>query len=242
MSSLPEPHQYFPAASRGFADHGWLKAAHSFSFGQYHNPERMHFGVLRVLNDDLIAGGGGFGKHGHDNMEIITIPLSGALAHRDNIGHEEVIQAGEVQVMSAGTGVQHSEYNASETEPVNLLQIWLFPNRQNVAPRYQSIKLAPATPNIFQQILSPSPEDAGVWIHQNAWFHLGYLEAGTTVTYNFKEPANGLYVFVLEGTVKVDGQQLEPRDAYGMWSVEEAAFTAISDARVLLLEVPMGFE
>ena len=240
--SLPEPHQYFPAASRGFADHGWLKAAHSFSFGKYYNPEQMHFGVLRVLNDDRIAGGGGFGKHPHDNMEIITIPLLGQLTHRDSMGHEEVIQTGEIQVMSAGTGITHSEYNASETEEVNLLQIWLYPNRQNVSPRYQSIKLAPAEPNVFQQILSPSHEDAGVWIYQNAWFHMGHLEAGANILYNFKEEANGLYVFVIEGTVTVDGQELQPRDAYGMWSVDEARFTATTSARVLLMEVPMGFE
>jgi redox-sensitive bicupin YhaK (pirin superfamily) len=240
--SLPQPHQYFPAASRGFADHGWLKAAHSFSFAQYHNPERMHFGVLRVLNDDLVAGGQGFGKHPHANMEIITIPLSGSLAHRDSMGNEEVIETGEVQMMSAGSGITHSEYNASETEPVSLLQIWLFPNRQNVTPRYQSIKLAPAETNIFQQILSPYPEDAGVWAYQNAWFHMGYLEAGAMVSYSFKETANGLYIFVIEGSVTVAGQELGPRDAYGMWSVDEAHFTAHTKARVLLMEVPMGFE
>ncbi len=230
------------ADTRGHADHGWLNARHSFSFARWHDPERIHFGVLRVLNDDIVAGGGGFPPHPHDNMEIITIPLEGALAHSDSMHHRAVIHAGDVQVMSAGTGVRHSEFNASDTEPVNLLQIWLFPNQRNVPPRYQQITLEKAEPNELQQILSPNPEDAGVWIHQHAWFHLGTLTAGFETTYHLREPANGVYAFVIEGDVTINGQDLHRRDGFGIWSTETLDIRADSDARLLLMEVPMSFE
>lgn len=228
------------AADRGHANHGWLDAHHTFSFAGYHNPKAMNFGVLRVLNDDVVAGGGGFGTHPHDNMEIITIPLTGALAHKDSMGNAEVIRSGDIQVMSAGTGVRHSEFNASETEPVNLLQIWLFPDKGNVQPRYGQITLDTSLQhNRFQQILSPDAADDGVWIHQNAWFHMGRLDEGTDVSYELKDPANGVYAFIIEGAVSINGQQLGKRDGMGISGSETLAIHADAAATVLLMEVPM---
>lgn len=229
------------ASSRGHANHGWLDAHHTFSFASYYNPEAMHFGVLRVLNDDIIAGGGGFGAHPHDNMEIITIPLTGALAHKDSMGNAEVIKAGDVQVMSAGTGIRHSEFNASATEPVNLLQIWLFPNKQNVKPRYGQITLdVSQRHNRLQQILSPNESDEGVWIHQNAWFHMGNLDAGTSLTYDLKDPKhNGVYAFVIKGELTIQGEALSARDGLGISGVNSIALTAKDEVEILLLEVPM---
>ncbi len=228
------------AAERGHANHGWLDAHHTFSFASYYNPAAMHFGVLRVLNDDVVAGGGGFGAHPHDNMEIITIPLKGALAHKDSMGNEEVIRAGDVQVMSAGTGVRHSEYNASATEPVNLLQIWLFPDKQNVQPRYGQITLdTTQRHNRLQQILSPNPDDDGVWIHQRAWFHMGNLDAGVAISYDLKDKQNGVYAFVISGEVSIDGQRLQARDGIGISGPEALDIRADSAAEILLMEVPM---
>lgn len=228
------------ASSRGHANHGWLDAHHTFSFASYYNPEAMHFGVLRVLNDDIIAGGGGFGTHPHDNMEIITIPLSGALAHKDSMGHSEVIRAGDVQVMSAGTGIRHSEFNASATEAVNLLQIWLFPNKENVTPRYGQITLDLAQRhNRLQQILSPDENDEGVWIHQNAWFHMGNLDQGVSLDYELKDQKNGVYAFVISGTIEVQGTALEARDGIGISGSDRIHLKAVTDAEVLLMEVPM---
>ena len=229
------------SASRGHANHGWLDAHHTFSFASYYNPEAIHFGVLRVLNDDVIAGGGGFGAHPHDNMEIITIPLSGALAHKDSMGNAEVIRAGDVQVMSAGTGIRHSEYNASETEAINLLQIWLFPNKKDVEPRYGQITLDVAERhNRLQQILSPNADDEGVWIHQNAWFHMGNLDKGVELTYELKDKTNGVYAFVIKGDVHINGQELHMRDGMGIADSETLSIQADSDAEILLMEVPMG--
>jgi quercetin 2,3-dioxygenase len=228
------------ATTRGHANHGWLDAHHTFSFANYYNPDRMHFGVLRVLNDDRIAGGRGFGTHPHDNMEIITIPLSGAVAHKDSMGNSGTITSGEVQVMSAGTGIQHSEFNHLADADLKLLQIWLFPNKANVTPRYQQITLPKAQTNAFQQILSPSPDDDGVWIHQNAWFHLGEFEKGSTTSYSLKSPAtNGVYAFVIEGDVTIAGQPLNQRDGLGIWNVASVDLKAESHARVLYMEVPM---
>ncbi|MEL6866846.1 MAG: pirin family protein, partial [Bacteroidota bacterium] len=182
------------ANTRGHADHGWLNSHHSFSFANYHNPERMHFGVLRVLNDDIVSGGKGFGRHPHDNMEIISIPLEGDLEHKDSMGNVTVIKQGDVQVMSAGTGIYHSEYNKNRDRAVKFLQIWLFPNRKNVNPRYDQITLEQRDiKNQLYQILSPNPNDEGVWIHQNAWFHMGQLDAGTTANYTLKDKNNGVY-------------------------------------------------
>ncbi len=230
------------AATRGHADHGWLNSHHSFSFANYYNPDRMHFGVLRVLNDDTVAAGQGFGKHPHDNMEIISIPLEGDLEHKDSMGNTTVIRHGDVQVMSAGTGIFHSEYNKNATEQVKFLQIWVFPNKKGVTPRYDQITLDSSDRhNRFQQILSPNSDDAGVWIHQNAWFHLGRFDANFSTEYNLKSPkTNGVYAFVLAGKVKIGQQELEPRDGFGIWDTEKIMVEALSnDAEILLMEVPM---
>ena len=231
---------YHPADSRGGADHGWLKTRHSFSFAQYYNPERMHFGVLRVLNDDHITGGSGFGTHPHDNMEIISIPLQGALQHKDSMGNTAVIAEGDVQVMSAGTGIQHSEFNNHASEDCRFLQIWLFPNQKNVKPRYDQLTLKlEDRKNRLQLILSPSPDDDGVWIHQNAWFHMTQLDADNKLNYHLKAQGNGVYFFVLSGEVEVNGKQLKTRDGLGAWSQNEFEINALSNAEVLLMEVPM---
>uniref|UniRef100_UPI003217CF54 pirin family protein n=1 Tax=uncultured Draconibacterium sp. TaxID=1573823 RepID=UPI003217CF54 len=228
------------ANSRGHANHGWLNAKHTFSFANYHDPERIHFGVLRVLNDDIIAGGKGFGMHPHDNMEIITIPLEGDLEHKDNMGNSAVIRQGDVQVMSAGTGVFHSEFNKNEDQPINLLQIWVFPNKRNVEPRYDQISIRDiAEENKFYQILSPNADDQGVWIHQEAWFHLGNFDAGMSDTYLLKKKGNGVYIFIIEGEVEVEGQILAKRDGFGVQNLNEFQVLAKTDARLLLMEVPM---
>jgi hypothetical protein len=227
------------ADTRGHADHGWLNSHHTFSFANYYNPERVHFGVLRVLNDDVVAPGRGFGRHPHDNMEIISIPLAGALAHKDSMDNSAVIKAGDVQVMSAGTGVFHSESNKSSDEEVRFLQIWMFPREKGVVPRYDQITLTENSPNQLQQVLSPNPDDAGVWVHQDAWFHLGELEKGFTTNYAVKNPGNGVYAFVIEGEVEVAGQMLTKRDGFGIWDTDQFEIKASSDAKVLLMDVPM---
>ena len=233
-------HVLHPANSRGFADHGWLNSRHTFSFATYHNPERVHFGALRVINDDSVAAGGGFGTHPHQDMEIISIPLTGDLRHRDSMGNEGVIRHGDVQVMSAGTGIRHSEMNANADRAVQFLQIWVFPRENGVTPRYGQLRIADGKrKNEFQQILSPNPDDAGVWIHQDAWFHLGKFEAGKSDTYEFKKKGNGLYVFVLEGQVEVEGQVLDRRDGLGVWDADQLTVKASADSEVLLMEVPM---
>ncbi|MBI3883203.1 MAG: pirin family protein [Sphingobacteriales bacterium] len=228
------------AATRGEANHGWLKSHHTFSFANYYNPDRMHFGVLRVLNDDAVDGGKGFDRHPHDNMEIISIPLEGSLEHKDSMGNVAVIKNGDVQVMSAGTGVFHSEYNEDKAGLVKFLQIWVYPNKKNVQPRYDQITLnLEDRHNKLQQILSPNADDAGVWIHQNAWFHLGKFDAGVTANYTFKAKGNGLYVFNLKGDIQINEQILNTRDGYGIWDVDNVAIKANTDAEFLLMEVPM---
>jgi redox-sensitive bicupin YhaK (pirin superfamily) len=230
------------ADTRGHADHGWLNAYHSFSFASWYNPERVQFGALRILNDDTVAAGMGFGTHPHDNMEIITIPLEGDLAHKDSMGNTETIKNGDVQVMSAGTGVKHSEFNPNADHWTKLLQIWVYPNQQNVDPRYQQITLNPEDrKNKLQQILSPNAEDAGVWIHQDAWFHLGKFDQDVTANYRLQKEGNGVYVFVLSGQLSIDGQGLETRDGYGIWDVNSFDIKAITDAEFLLLEIPMEY-
>ena len=228
------------ANTRGHANHGWLDSHHSFSFANYYDPERMNFGVLRVLNDDEVSGGRGFGTHPHNNMEIVSIPLEGDLQHMDDIGNSTVIKKGDVQVMSAGTGVSHSEYNKNKDEAVKFLQIWIIPNKRNVTPRYDQISIKDIeTKNEFYQILSPSPDDQGVWVHQDAWFHLGDFDADTTSSYEFKKQGNGVYIFVLEGTVEVNGQVLENRDGYGIWEAQGFEFKSKTESKVLVMEVPM---
>ncbi len=228
------------ADTRGNANHGWLQSFHTFSFANYFNPERMNFGVLRVLNDDTVSAGMGFGKHPHQDMEIISIPLEGDLEHQDSMGNKTVIKNGDIQVMSAGTGVQHSEYNKNEDEAVKFLQIWVIPNKKGVTPRYDQITLNQEDRhNKLQQILSPNADDAGVWIHQDAWFHLGKFDKDIATTYNFKKEGNGLYVFVLNGDVTVNGQNLNKRDGLGIWNANSVSIKADSDAEFLLMEVPM---
>ncbi len=231
---------YHKADTRGFANHGWLKSHHTFSFANYYNPERMSFGVLRVLNDDQVASGMGFGTHPHRDMEIISIPLEGDLEHKDSMGTTEVIRNGEIQVMSAGTGVQHSEYNKNKDGLVKFLQIWVIPNKMNVTPRYDQISIKENEKiNDFQQILSPNPNDEGVWIHQNAWFNLAKFEKGNAKEYRIHDAKNGVYVFVLKGSAKIDEQTLGTRDGFGIWETESFTLEALEDSEVLLMEVPM---
>jgi redox-sensitive bicupin YhaK (pirin superfamily) len=229
------------ANTRGHADHGWLNAYHSFSFGNWFNQDRVQVGVLRVLNDDTIAAGMGFGTHPHDNMEIITIPLEGDLAHKDSMGNTEVIKTGDIQVMSAGTGIQHSEFNPNADLRTKLFQIWLFPKTRNVIPRYQQITLdASKQKNDFAQILSPNTDDEGVWIHQDAWFHLADFEAETSKKYKIKKEGNGMYVFVISGTITVDGQEIQTRDGLGIADFSSLEIKATTDAKFLLMEIPMN--
>lgn len=226
--------------SRGHANHGWLNAYHSFSFANWYNPERIQFGQLRVLNDDTIAAGMGFGTHPHDNMEIITIPLEGDLAHKDSMGNASTIKNGDVQVMSAGTGIMHSEFNPNHDQQTKLFQIWVFPNQRNVTPRYQQISLnLEDRINTFQQILSPNAEDAGVWIHQDAWFHLGKFTKDSTEKYTIKKEGNGVYVMVVSGKAIINGQELKQRDALGVWDTNSFDIEMSANTEILLLEVPM---
>lgn len=227
------------ANTRGHADHGWLNAWHSFSFAGYHDPSRIHFGALRVLNDDTIAGGMGFGAHPHDNMEIITIPLSGQLEHKDSMGNTGVISKGEVQVMSAGTGIQHSEKNKSHTEPLKLLQIWVFPNKQNVEPRYdqKAFDLNAAKNNLLT-IVSPMGEKEGMNIHQDAWFSLGKLDKAFTMTYELKNKGNAVYAFVIDGEVTINGEKLNRRDGLGISETDKLEITADTNTELLLMEIP----
>jgi len=230
------------AETRGHANHGWLNSYHSFSFASYYNPERMHFGALRVLNDDTVDAGKGFGTHPHDNMEIISIPLEGDLEHKDSMNNVAVIKNGDIQAMSAGTGIYHSEYNKDREHRVKFLQIWVFPNKKNVEPRYDQITLnTEDRHNKLQQILSPNADDEGVWIHQDAWFHLGQFDKGVSSDYQFKLKGNGVYVFVLNGDIKVNDQLLHNRDGYGIWDTDSFKITAETDAEFLLMEVPMNF-
>src|SRR6201996_1620595 len=218
--------------SRGHADHGWLDSYHTFTCASYYNPEKIQFGALRVLNDDRVEGGKGFGSHPHDNMEIISIPLEGSLVHEDNLGHKEIVSAGEVQVMSTGKGVFHSEYNNNPDQPVKFLQIWVFPNKLNVTPRYDQIKLSDSKEhNTLQQIIYPAPnpateheyrehkhpeEKTGTWIYQDAWFNMGTFDAGREFDYDLRKQGDGVYLFVMEGAFLYDGRRLESRDGLGV--------------------------
>lgn len=232
---------FHKAETRGHANHGWLDSHHTFSFANYHNPERMHFGALRVLNDDMVAEGKGFGTHPHDNMEIISIPLKGDLEHKDSMGNITVIKEGDIQVMSAGTGISHSEYNKNHDKEVKFLQIWVFPNKKNVEPRYDQISIKDIEKqNAFYQVLSPNKDDQGVWIHQNAWFHLGKFEASKLNTYKLKKEGNGIYAFILDGEVEIEGQKLEKRDGFGLWNINQIDVKTNLKSRVLLMEIPMS--
>ncbi|CAN1573306.1 COG1741 Pirin-related protein [Flavobacteriaceae bacterium] len=230
------------ADTRGLANHGWLESHQTFSFANYYNPERMHFGVLRVLNDDRVDAGKGFGTHPHDNMEIISIPLEGDLEHKDSMGNTTVIKKGDIQTMSAGTGIFHSEFNKNDDQLVKFLQIWVYPNKKNVTPRYDQISLkTEERKNKFQQILSPSPDDEGVWIHQDAWFHLGTFDQNINTEYIIKKPNNGVYVFIIKGSVMIADQKLNSRDGFGVWDTQKINFTSNEDnTEILLMEVPMS--
>jgi len=232
--------QYYPAADRGHVNIGWLNARHSFSFGQWQDPQKIHFGALRVLNDDIIMGGGGFPPHPHDNMEIVTIPLSGALAHKDSTGGNGIIKAGDVQVMSAGTGVEHSEFNASKSDELNLLQVWVFPKKRNIEPRYDQRSFDTATRNNkWQAVVRPDETDGAMWINQDAVFSLVQLDAEKQIDYTTQFNGNGVYFFVIDGSVDIAGHQLGKRDALGVSEANRTAVTAIKNAFILAIEVPM---
>src|SRR5690606_22793032 len=231
---------FHAAGSRGDANHGWLHSKHTFSFANYFDPERMHFGALRVLNDDRVAGGMGFGAHPHDNMEIISIPLEGDLEHKDSMGTTAVIRHGDIQVMSAGTGVTHSEYNKNADQEVKFLQIWVIPNKRNVEPRYDQISLNPADRiNKIQETLAPEPQEGKIWIYQDAWFSLGKFDEGVEETYAFRGKGTGLYVFNLHGKITVDGRELYDRDGLGVTDANAVHIKAERDAEFLLMEVAM---
>lgn len=230
------------AATRGHANYGWLDTWHTFSFGNYHDPNRMHFGALRVLNDDTVVPGSGFGKHDHQNMEIITIPLKGELEHEDSMGHRGIIRAGEVQVMSAGTGIAHSEKNAADDFLVSFLQIWIFPDRTDVAPRYEQRSFTKEEKhNRFLTVVSPmDASDNGARIYQQAWISLGKLEAGTTQSYTLKKQGNGVYTFLIAGDVTVNDIILNQRDGLGITEADHLTITANTNAELLLVEVPVN--
>lgn len=240
-SKIKDNSVFHQADSRGKADHGWLESNHTFSFANYHNPERMHFGVLRVLNDDKVEAGRGFGTHPHDNMEIISIPLEGDLEHKDSMGNSAIIRSGDIQVMSAGTGVMHSEFNKNNDSLVKFLQIWVYPNKRNVTPRYDQITLDKTKgQNQFQQILSPNADDEGVWIHQDAWFNLGNFENDVETNYKINKKGNGVYAFILKGSAEIEGQKLEKRDGFGVWDISVLNIKSTSEnTEILLMEVPM---
>jgi redox-sensitive bicupin YhaK (pirin superfamily) len=240
---LQENMLYHPANSRGSADHGWLKVNHSFSFASWYDPEKTHFGALRVLNDDTVAPNGGFPTHPHENMEIITIPLTGQLAHKDSMGNSSTIKAGEIQVMSAGNGVRHSEFNPSASEEINLFQIWIFPKKKNVEPRYDQFWIdEEGMNNQFLQLISPNKEDAGSWIHQDAWIKMTKLEKGKELHYKMNNTQNGVYNMIISGKANIEGVDLSKRDALGIWQQEKFSIKATEDLHLITFEVPMEFD
>jgi len=229
------------ANTRGYANHGWLKSYHTFSFAGYHNPERVHFGMLRVLNDDFVDEGMGFGKHPHDNMEIISIPLSGALHHQDSTGRDKIIKTGDVQIMSAGTGIYHSEVNASQQESVAFLQLWIFPKVNNIEPRYdqKEFNVTDRT-NQFQVVVSPTQENDSLFINQDAWLSLIELEEGKEAMYTINKEGNGVYCFVIDGQLEIADENNERRDAIGIWDTTDFSLKANQKSTVLFIEVPMN--
>jgi hypothetical protein len=232
---------FHKSSERGHADHGWLNARHSFSFASYHDPSKVHFGLLRVLNDDIVAPGMGFGMHPHDNMEIVTIPLKGTLEHRDSMGNIGVIKPNEIQAMSAGSGLMHSEYNHSKTEEINLLQLWVFPKERNITPRYdQRIFTEEEKTDKFRTIVAPERSDDTMWINQDAYFSVGKFKAGSKVDYSIKHKGNGAYVFIIEGDVKIDDKDMSRRDAIGIWETDKFSIDVKSNTEILVVEVPMN--
>ena len=232
----------YKSNERGYANHGWLEAKHSFSFANYYNPDNMNFGALRVLNDDIVAPNMGFSTHPHSNMEIITIPLKGELTHKDSMGTSSTIYAGEIQVMSAGSGITHSEVNTGRHEALNLFQIWIIPNQQNVTPRYDQFMMDVAKmKNAFLQVVSPNKDDEGTWIYQNAWIHITEMEENVSLEYQLKNSENGIYCMVIEGEIETDSEVLESRDAIGIWQTKSVEFVAKKNSKLLVIEVPMKF-
>jgi redox-sensitive bicupin YhaK (pirin superfamily) len=229
------------ADSRGIADHGWLYSRHTFSFADYHNPERMGFGKLRVINDDIVAPGAGFDTHAHDNMEIISVPIHGSLRHQDSIGNVHVIQTGDIQIMSAGTGITHSEYNASDNESVNFLQIWVRPQERDIPPRYDQKTFDPTgRRNHFQCILSPDKQQQdAMWINQDAWFTLAEFEQEHHDVYSWHAPEHGVYLFVISGRLIAGGEMLSERDGIGISGINTLSIRAITDSQFLIMEVPL---
>jgi redox-sensitive bicupin YhaK (pirin superfamily) len=221
-------------------NHGWLNAYHSFSFSSYQDQSKIRFGLLRVLNDDTVAPGQGFGLHPHDNMEIVTIPLKGTLEHRDSMGNVGVIKPNEIQAMSAGSGLMHSEYNHSKTEPVNLLQLWVFPKERNITPRYeQKTFSASDKQGRFRTIVSPKKSEDVMWINQDAFFSLGQFKAGDNAEYKIQHPGNGAYFFVIEGSIKIGEHTLDRRDAMGVWDTNQVNINVTGDCEILVVDVPM---
>lgn len=243
-STIMENSILHKAKTRGHASHGWLQSFHTFSFANYYNPERMHFGALRVLNDDTVQEGMGFATHPHQNMEIISIPLEGDLEHKDSMGNVAWIKHGDIQVMSAGKGITHSEYNKNPDKLVKFLQIWVVPNKKNVSPRYDQIALDRSDRhNKLQQILSPNPDDPGVWIYQNAWFHLGIFDKNYSAEYELKDKKNGVYAFIIKGDLTINDQPLNERDGFGIWDFEKLEIKSNSaNSELLLMEVPMTLQ
>ena len=231
---------FHPASERGHVNLGWLDSHHSFSFGHWYDPAKIHFGALRVLNDDIVKGGGGFGTHPHDNMEIVSIALSGAIKHKDSMGTDGVIKTGDVQIMSAGTGIRHSEFNESASEPVNFLQVWVIPKKENIQPRYDQKTFGiPDRINRWQIVVSPDDKDGGMWINQDARFALTRLDEGKEIIFEPKFKGNGVYLFLIEGEATVDGKTLSKRDALGISGTEHISIKANKTADILAIEVPM---
>jgi quercetin 2,3-dioxygenase len=230
---------FYPASERGHANLGWLDSHHSFSFGQWYDPQKVHFGALRVLNDDWVKGGGGFPTHPHDNMEIVSIPLKGALTHRDSTGTDDIIRSGDVQIMSAGSGIRHSEFNASATDSVNFLQIWVFPKIRDIRPKYDQKTFDPEDrKNKWQIVVSPDEREGGVWINQDARFALADLDAGRDIEFKAAFPGNAVYVFLIDGEIQIEGKKLGKRDAIGIRGTNAFSIHADQAAQILAIEIP----
>jgi redox-sensitive bicupin YhaK (pirin superfamily) len=231
----------YKADERGFADHGWLRSWHSFSFADYYDPRKIHFGTLRVLNDDIVKGGMGFGMHPHDNMEIVTIPLKGSLEHKDSEGNHGVINTNDVQIMSAGSGLYHSEFNHSKSEEVNLFQIWVFPKEKDIKPRYDQKTFDPAErENSLITVVSPEKNNNSLWINQDAYFSLGKFDKGRELTYEIKKKGNGAYIMVIEGSITTVSESLERRDAIGIYDTDTIQIKFNDDSEILIIEIPMN--
>lgn len=226
--------------SRGHANHDWLDTHHTFSFGMYHEPSRIHFGMLRVLNDDFVIGSAGFGKHNHDNMEIISIPLQGSLAHSDSTGNEGVISTGDVQIMSAGSGIQHAEYNASETELVNFLQLWIIPKEKNIQPRYDQLSFTKEQlRNRLYNIVSATEKEGTLWINQDAELYLGEFDSSIEISHDIKSANHGIYIFIIEGSLTIGDITLNKRDGIGIYDTDSVLATVHKNSKLLLIEVPI---